>query len=44
MWNKHFATLTTISIEFSDEIILKIIREKNYLKQKIDLSKENFIF
>ena len=42
--NKHFATLTTISIEFSDEIILKIIREKNYLKQKIDLSKENFIF
>ena len=42
--NKHLSTLTTISIEFSDEIIKNIIFEKSYLQETIDLTKPYLIF
>lgn len=42
--NKHFATMTTISVDFSSEIIYKIITDKVYLHRDVDLNKNFLIF
>ena len=42
--NKHLATLASVSIEFSDDIIFKIIDEKDYLNSTIDLREKFFVF
>jgi DNA-directed RNA polymerase II subunit RPB2 len=42
--NKHLATMATVSIEFSDDIILNILQEKQYLKKEIDLRQKHLIF
>ena len=42
--NKHFATLTTLSIEFAEEIIVKIVHEKKYLNENIDLNQPFLVF
>lgn len=42
--NKHFATLTNVSVEFSEEIIKNIISEKVYLNKHINLEGHYLIF
>lgn len=42
--NKHLATLTTVSIEFSAEIIYKIILDKVFVHRDADLNKKFLIF
>lgn len=37
--NKHFATLTTVSIEFDDNVILKYLEDKNIEMQDLHVAK-----